>query len=66
MEIITEFKKEKIEYNLKYNVGKAKYLLSYYTGKKHTDGSKFFDIKIFKNKKKLNEFLKELNINERF
>ena len=49
-----------LEYNIKYNVGKAKYLLSYYTGKKHKDGSNFFDIAIFKNKKKLNKFIEDL------
>jgi len=50
-----------MEYNIKYNVGKVKYLVSYYTGKKHKDGSKFFDISTFKNKKKMNEFIDNLN-----
>jgi hypothetical protein len=49
-----------LEYQINYNVGKAKYIISYYTGKKHKDGSKFFDIKIFKNKKDFNDFLKEM------
>lgn len=49
-------------YNLKYNVGKVKYLVSYHAGiKKHSDGSDFFDIASFKNKKKLNSFVSELN-----
>ena len=51
---------EALEYNIMYNVGRAKYLVNYYTGKKHKDGSKFFDIKIFKNKKKMNMFIKSL------
>ena len=42
-------------------VGKAKYLVSFHDGvKKHADGSDFFDVKIFKNKKRLNSFIKEL------
>lgn len=53
--------KEKKDYNVMYNVGKAKYLVSYYSGKKYEDGSKFYDIKIFKNKKKMEDFInKEL------
>lgn len=45
------------KFNLKYNVGKSKYLISYHNGvKKHKDGSDFFDIGIFKNKKKLKDF----------
>ena len=44
-----------------YNVGEVKYLLNYYTGKKYKDGSKFFDIVIFKSKKKMNEFIDEFN-----
>jgi len=50
-----------MEYNIMYNVGEVKYLLNYYTGKKHKDGSKFFDIATFKNKKKMNEFIDEFN-----
>jgi hypothetical protein len=39
------------------SVGKAKYTISYHDGKKtHKDGSEFFDIKIFKNKKDLKAF----------
>jgi len=58
-------KTEILEYNIMYNVGKAKYLLNYYTGKTHKDGSKFFDIAIFKNKEKLNEFIDNLKGGER-
>lgn len=49
------------KYSIKYNVGKVKYLVSYHDGvKKHKDGSDFYDIKCFKNKIKLNKFVKEL------
>jgi hypothetical protein len=45
-------------YFLQYNVGKAKYLVSWHDGiKKHSDGSDFYDVKIFKNKKYLNRFI---------
>jgi len=48
-------------FNMKYNVGKVKYLVSYHDGqKKHKDGSDFFDIATFKNKKKLEIFIKSL------
>ena len=41
-------------YYIQNNVGKAKYVLSYCTGENfHNDGSLFWDIEIFKNKKKL-------------
>jgi hypothetical protein len=40
-----------------YNVGKVKYLVSYYTGKKHDDGSDFYDVKAFSNKKFKDRFV---------
>ena len=49
-------------YNQMQNVGTAKYVVNFHDGKsKHKDGSDFYDIHIFKNKVKLNEFIKELN-----
>lgn len=43
------------------NVGKAKYLVSFTDGiQTHKDGSSFFDIRIFNNKRKLNAFEKGL------
>lgn len=42
------------------NVGRAKYVVNYFTGKTHSDGSKFYDIAIFKNKAKKNAFIKAL------
>lgn len=45
-------------------IGKAKYCLSYHDGvSTHKDGSPFFAVAIFKNKKKLNEKIKELRLN---
>jgi len=54
-----------IKYYEQYNVGKAKYVVSYSNGtKKHNDGSEFWDIAIFKSKKAKNEFIKNLTNNE--
>ena len=48
-------------FNERHNVGRAKYVVNYHDGvKTHPDGSKFFDIAIFKNKKKLKAFKDEL------
>jgi len=45
------------KYRIQHGIGKAKYLVSHYDGiKKHNDGSDFYDVRIFKNKKSLNEF----------
>ena len=46
------------------NIGKAKYIVNYHNGeKKHGDGSDFFDIAIFQNKKKLDKFVLDLQYN---
>ena len=51
----------KKRFNVKYNVGKAKYLLSYHDGKqKHKDGSDFFDVMIYQNKKEFEKAQQEL------
>jgi hypothetical protein len=43
------------------NIGKAKYVVNFHDGvKTHRDGSRFFDIAIFKNKKKLAAFIEKL------
>ena len=48
-------------FHIQSNIGKAKYVVNYHDGsKKHRDGSNFFDIAIFKNKKKLNELISSL------
>ena len=49
-------------YNQKDGVGKSKYVISYHDGKKkHKDGSDFFDIQIFRNKKDLAKFVNTLH-----
>ena len=48
-------------YNIMDNIGKVKYVVNYHDGiKTHKDGSKFYDIATFKNKKKRGNFIKEL------
>lgn len=48
-------------YRLNYNIGKVKYAISYHDGvQKHNDGSDFFGIATFKNKKDFAKFEKEL------
>jgi hypothetical protein len=43
---------------IQHNIGHAKYVVSYHDGiKKYDDGSDFYDIRIFKNKKILNTFV---------
>lgn len=44
-------------FNVMHGVGKSKYVVNHHDGaKRHGDGSDFFDIAIFKNKKKLKAF----------
>ena len=46
---------------IQYNIGKCKYVVCFHDGiKKHKDGSNFFDIRTFKNKKKLKTFTDSL------
>jgi len=48
-------------FHIHFNVGKVKYVVNYHDGiKKHKDGSNFFDIKTFSNKKLFNKFQKDL------
>ena len=43
------------------NVGKAKYTVSKFDGvTTHSDGSPFYDIEIFSNKKKRDQYIKSL------
>jgi len=54
-------KKGKKRFRQQNGIGKAKYTISYHDGiKKHKDGSDFFDIRIFKNKKDVDAFKKTL------
>lgn len=49
------------KYNVMYRIGHAKYVVNFHDGiSKYNDGSEFFNIKIFKNKKLLNAFISEL------
>lgn len=51
----------KKSFNLMFNIGKAKYVVNHHDGeKKHKDGSPFFDISVFSNKKKRDAFIKGL------
>ena len=51
-------------YNTMYGIGSAKYVLNFHNGiKTHPDGSPFFDMELFKNKKKLQSCIKELESN---
>jgi len=48
-------------YKEQHGIGKSKYTVSFHDGKKtHKDGSPFYDIKIFKNKKDLDAFIEDL------
>ena len=48
-------------YYIQNNIGKAKYVINFHDGKQtHKDGSPFYGIKTFKNKKKLATYEKEL------
>ena len=48
-------------YKLQHNIGKAKYVVSHNDGTKtHDDGSLFYDIAIFNNKKDVNNFINNL------
>lgn len=49
------------KFNVMYGVGTAKYLVNFHDGiKTHNDGSEFFDVKTFRNRKKFNSFIAEL------
>ena len=51
-------------FNTMTGVARTKYLVNFHNGiKKHNDGSDFFDIRIFKNKKDFNSFITELSKN---
>jgi hypothetical protein len=52
------------KFRMQYGIGSAKYIVSFHDGeKKHKDGSEFWDITIFKNKKKLFAFMDDLRNN---
>lgn len=46
------------------NIGKAKYTINYHDGiSLHNDGSPFFSMRIFRNKKNMYDFIKNLVLN---
>lgn len=48
-------------YHTMMNVGKAKYVVNFHDGvSTHKDGSDFYDIALFSNKKSFNDFLQSL------
>ena len=48
-------------YNTSFGIGTAKYVVNFHDGiKRHKDGSRFYDIRIFSNKKEMGKFIKEL------
>ena len=48
-------------YNTSFGIGTAKYVVNSHDGiKRHNDGSRFYDIRIFSNKKEMVKFIKEL------
>ena len=50
-----------MKYRIQYNIGKVKYIVSFFNGmKKHNDGSDFWDIACFHSKNKMNKFIKTL------
>ena len=52
------------EYEIQYNVGKARYVVTYCTGEnRHNDGSLACDIKILNNRVECNRFERELKNN---
>ena len=52
----------KKRYNVMHGVGKSKYVVNYHDGKKkHKDGSDFFDMSVFKNKKDLAKKVNDLH-----
>lgn len=62
MELANLQKKFVKTYYSQTNVGKSKYVVNYSDSiKTHEDGSRFYDIRIFRNKKEVASFIKELS-----
>ena len=48
-------------YYIQYNVGRSRYVVNHHDGvKTHRDGSPFFDVAIFSNKRKCEAFVRDL------
>ena len=51
------------KYNVMFNVGKVKYVINHHDGKqKHKDGSEYFGISTFRNKREFNKACKSLEM----
>ena len=51
------------DYHENQNVGRARYLVNYHDGvKTHADGSRFYDLKIFSNRREKDAFVRELRL----
>lgn len=49
-------------YYVQQGIGKSKYVVNFHNGvKKHEDGSPFYDINIFRNKKSMEQFINRLS-----
>jgi len=61
LQVLKRLKGKKKVYFRMDNIGKVKYTLNFYDGvKKNKDGSNFYDIRTFSNKKKMEKFEQEL------
>jgi len=50
-----------MKYNIMFNVGSSKYIVNHHDGKStHRDGSEFYDIALFNNKRKFEAFVRGL------
>ncbi len=50
-----------MDYNIRYGIGKVKYVVNFWDGHStHRDGSKFYDIMCFSNKRKMQAFCRSL------
>lgn len=51
------------KYYIQRGIGKVKYIVNFHDGeKKHKDGSEFFDVATFKNKKEMNVYIELLKL----
>ncbi len=49
------------DYHVQFNIGQARYVVNSHDGvKTHGDGSRFYDIRIAKNKRELDDIIAEL------
>lgn len=53
-----------MKYYEQQNIGKAKYVVNYHTVKTHKDGSEFYEIRIFSNRRAKDRFVTSLMVRE--